>query len=233
MVLASNIQSSTAVSQFEAWSREENSLRAAAAQADRDRLRVEERLRVQRLQVQQLSRETREASDALGRFHRERGLLQQEKERLEHQLHEERLMLEDCAAETEQLVTQETMAKKEFCKEMEALNEELSSLLMQQEDRRLQKLMCTETVTALRDYFAKLDDSSKQRNSIAETEEAMEAWMVANSSHQDVTKECEILQNSIEELRARVLQQSSSRHQPVRTIVQQPTNDTTWLRFND
>lgn len=203
-----NIQSN-AVSQFEAWSREENSFRAAAAQADRERSHVEARLRQLRLEQKQLSIDTRESSDALGRFHRERGLLLQEKERLEQQLKEERFMLEECARESETLVTQTTAAKQDFCQEMEALNDELSALLHQREDRRLQKMICSETMAALQEFFAKQNDDASKHDGKAELEAAMEAWIAANISHENAKQECETIKKIIGSLRARTLQQQA------------------------
>lgn len=213
MVLA-NIQSN-AVEQFESWAKEEKSFRQAAAKADHERSSVEERLRQLRMQQKQLGIDMRESSNALGHFHREHSLLQQEKERLKQQLKEERLMLDEFAAETEQLTTQDIAAKKEFCKEMGSMNEELSALLMQQHDRRLHNMICAETVAVLREFLAKADDSSK-RSSLAEVEAAIKAWDPVNACYENAAKECEMIKKTIETLRARALQQASMDGHPVR-----------------
>jgi len=208
MVLA-NVQSN-AVSQFEAWSNEEKSFHRAAANADRERSRGEERLQQLREQQKALSHAMREASDALGLFHREGVLLKQQKEQNQKQLQEERVMLEQCAAETEQLVTQDETNKKEFCKEMEALNEELSDLLMQQEDFRLQKMVSIESVQALRDAIEQQPTASPESNNdsvIAELEGAMELFKAAAVKHEAGVKERQAVEASVEALRARVLQQ--------------------------
>lgn len=224
---------SNAVSQFAAWAREETAWRAAAAEADGARVRAAERLRLLRLRQQQLSRDARESSDALGRYHRQRDLLRREKDRLARQLRDERVLLQQCAAESEQLAARETAAKNDFCNEAEALNEELSALLAQQEDRRLQKLFSAESLAALRAHVlvttttaAKHDTPPPPHHThntnddggggVAKLVAAVDAWVAADVGYQDARKEGETMQNAIGALRARALALISSGELSVR-----------------
>jgi hypothetical protein len=194
---------SNAVAQFEAWSREESAFRTATAKADRERQQLEGVLAQLRQEQKKLSHETRESSDLLGRFHRECGLLHQEKERLLRQLKEERAMLEQCARDTEEILLQETTAKKLFCKEVEALNSELAESLSNQEDRAFQKMMCIETVTTLQEYLLKLEEEPKNHNEpIRVLTESLQNWMDAATASENPNQELSLLKNDVEMLRS-------------------------------
>jgi myosin heavy subunit len=141
--------SSATATQCDAWNREERSVREAVVKADRERAFAEQRCYSLHMGQQQLSNETRELSDALGRFHSERGFLVKENERHIQLLNADRSMMEESVHKSEEMSRYETEEKAEFCKEAEALNEELAMLHMHQEDRRLKKLLSNDTISAL------------------------------------------------------------------------------------
>lgn len=195
---------SNAVAQFEAWSREESAFRAATAKADRERQHLEGILLQLRQQQKKLSHDTRESSDLLGRFHRECGLLHQEKLRLLRQLKEERAMLEQCARDTEEILLQETTAKKLFCKEVESLNIELAESLSNQEDRSFQKMMCIETVSTLQEFLSKLDEKEASKNeSIVTFTESLKSWIDAATASEHLNQELRLIKDEVEILRSR------------------------------
>lgn len=196
---------SNAVAQFEAWSREESSFRAATEQADRERQRLEGILSQLRVQQKKLSSDTRESSDLLGRFHRECGLLHQEKDRLLHQLKEERALLEQCARETDEYLLQETAAKKLFCQEMESLNSELANSLSSQEDAFFQMMMCVETVSALQACLLEMEEkqgSTGKNESFAAIAESLKNWIGVTKASENQMKELNMLKKNVEALRS-------------------------------
>jgi hypothetical protein len=198
-----NMQSN-AVAQFEAWSREESAFRAATAKADRERQHLEGILSQLRLQQKKLSHDTRESSDLLGRFHRECGLLHQEKERLLRKLKEERAILESCARDTEETILQDAKAKKLFCKELESLNSELAESLSNQEDRSFQKMMSIETVATLKEFLLHLEEKQVSKNdSIHLFTEILKSWIDAATASENLNRELRLLKNDVETLRSR------------------------------
>jgi hypothetical protein len=191
---------SNAVSQFETWSREESSFRAATINADRERKRIEESLFQLRTQQKKLSTDARKSSDLLGRLHRDCGLLEQERERLLRQLKEERTLLEHCTQDAEELQFQETSAKTAFYKQIDSENTELTDLLLQQEDFYLQSILGNETVSALQEYIA------NEFFSDCKFMDTLKAWSAIANSNENVVKEIEGIKKSIEIMRARSLE---------------------------
>ena len=205
---------SNVAKQLSALSREEDAFRQAAAQADRDRLQVEARLRELRTHQKELSQQTRAASDALGAYQKERGLLLQQKERLQQQLQLERGELEQCAEETQQLVAHDTVAKKKFCKEMEELNDELSDLLLQQEELRLQKMIGTpETVAGLRVLLLEEQQPTPTEDEAAAMTDALEALTTANAKFEESLASSKELAVAIETMRGRALAEAHRKGQ--------------------
>lgn len=204
-------QSNIAV-QLSALSREEDDFRKATAKADRERTMIEARLRELRGQQKDLSSETRAASDAVGVYQKERGMLLQQKERLQQQLKLERGELEQCAQETQQLITQDTAAKKKFCETTEDLNDELSDLLMQQEEIRVQKMIGSpDTIADLTEHLEAKPEADPE-----EQKKALEALVEANKNHEKALAESKQLASTIKELRARALAEAQRKGQEVR-----------------
>jgi chromosome segregation ATPase len=201
---------SNAASQFEALSREESSFRAAAAQADRDRGRIAARLPPLQKEQERLSTKIREASDALGHFHREHAIQLKEHERLE-QLHaEDRMALEELAHESDRVETQEMTAKQEFIKEMESLNDDLSELLKQQEDHRFQKLLSPETVAALAAHVQQTNDGSGTNMLTDGFGTSMDEWIDASNGFKESMKALDSIKKDIAVTRAMALEEQSS-----------------------
>lgn len=142
-----------AASQFQAWEDEIASLQASTERAHRDYVTVETSLQTLRERQKQLGTNMRQAQDRSGAFQREGLLLQQEKDRLQQQLKDERVALEALANELHNVIADDNHHKMQYCKEMDSLTEELSDLLMQQEELRLQKFITVESVQDLRAHW--------------------------------------------------------------------------------
>lgn len=142
-------------SQFETWAREQNTFTQISTKADRDRVRLEEKIAQLRTEQKHLSVQLRDCQDKLGRSNRERSLLVQQKDTLERTRMEERDMLQQFVTKLNELISTDMKHKQTFCHDMNELNHELSNLLLQQELLRLQKLISVETVQILVDHFQK------------------------------------------------------------------------------
>ena len=189
---------SNAVLQFETWSREESSFRAASQSADRERKRIEESLQQLRLQHKQLNSDTRESSDMLGRFHRDFGLLEQEKERLSRQLKTERTMLEQCSNDTKDLLLQGKSAKTEYQSKIESVQVQLADLQYQKEAQILETMMSTKTVTVLQAFLSELNSGNGKYKEFMDT---LNAWTAAVNSHENSIVEIDHLTNKVNGLR--------------------------------
>jgi chromosome segregation ATPase len=189
---------SNALVQFETWSREESSFRTETDQADRERKHTEETLSQLRLQQKQLSNDARESSDLLGRFHRERDLLQQEKGRLQRQLAEERAMLEQCARSTKEVLSEETSSKKAFSKEVDSLSVELAESLSQQEVLCIQSMLYQETAKELREFLFVLMKNGNTDKYLVELDSSLKAWMEAAACYGNFIKERADIMKTVE-----------------------------------
>lgn len=189
---------SNAVLQFETWSREESSFRAASLNADRERKRIEESLQRFRLQHKQLSSDTRESADLLGRFHRDFGLLLQEKERLSQQLKGERAMIEQCSHESKELLLQGKAAKAMYQSKIESVHTQLTELQYQKEARSLETMISAKSVVALQAF---LSESSSDNEKRSEFMDAFNAWSIVANSHEQSIAEGNHLVNKVNGLR--------------------------------
>jgi chromosome segregation ATPase len=201
---------SNAASQFEALSREESAFRAAAAQADQDRGRIAARLPPLQKEQGLLRTKIREASDALGRFHREHAIQLKEHDRLGQLLTEDRNALEKLAQESDRVETQEMTAKQDFTKEMESLNDDLSELLKKQEDHRFQKLLSLETVQALAEHVKQTNDGSGTNILTDGFGASIDEWIAANNGFKESMKVLDSIKKDIAVARAMALGEQSS-----------------------
>jgi chromosome segregation ATPase len=190
---------SNAVLQFETWAREESSFRAETINADRERKHIEESLHQLRIQQKQLNTDARKFSDLLGRLHRECGLLEQEKQRLQCQLKGERTMLEQCTQDAADLLLHETSAKLAFHSKIKAENADLTDLLSQQEDFYVQSILDNETLIALQEFV------SNKMESDYEFMGTLKAWSTVATCSEKFLKDIKEIKTSIEILRARAL----------------------------
>jgi len=150
----------------------------------------------------------------VGVYQKERGMLLQQKERLQQQLKLERGELEQCAEETQQLVAHDTVAKKKFCKEMEELNDELSDLLMQQEELRLQKMIGTpETVAGLRVLLLEEQQPTPTEDEAAAATHALETLATVNAKFEESLASSKELAVAIETMRGRALAEAQRKGQ--------------------
>jgi chromosome segregation ATPase len=193
---------SNAVLQFETWSREESSFRAASLNADRERKRLEESLKQLRAQQKQLSNDTRESADLLGRFHRDCGLLEKEKERLLFQLKEERSMLQRCSQDSDDLLSKGTFAKSAFHQKVESLQTELKDMLHHQENGILQTMTNAATMAPLQNFISELYDVNKNEN-ISEFLDILKAWKAVADLNETLVAEIDLTAKDINELRSR------------------------------
>jgi len=213
-IMYAAMNQSNIADQLSALSREEDDFRKATAKADRERTMIEARLRELRGQQKELSKETRAASDAVGVYQKERGMLLQQKERLQQQLKLERGELEHCAEETKQLVTQDTAAKKKFCETMEDLNDELSDLLMQQEELRVQKMIGSpDTIADLTEHLEAKPEADPE-----EQKKALEALVEANTNYENAFAKYTQLTSIIKDKRAQAVAEAQSKGQEVRHV---------------
>jgi len=204
---ASNIQK-----HMNAVQQEEQGFRKATAKADSERSTIEARLCELRGQQKELSKETRVASDAMGNFQKQRVHLSQQKERLQQQLKLERGELERCAKETKHLQEIEKKAKKIFCKQMEELNDELSDLLMQQEELRVQKMIgAPDSVKALNGLLAQKPETNTDAQ-----KKMLETLVTAYKNYEKAFSESKALASTIKSLRARALAEAQRNGQQVR-----------------
>ena len=200
--------------QLNALTREEDDFRKAAAQADRERAAMEARIRDLRAEQKELSQNTRAASDALGVYQKERGMLLQHKERLQQQLKLERGELEQCVADTKRLVAQCTAAKKKFCNEIEELNDEISDLILQQEELRVQKMLGTsDTVAALTKHL-ELEPEGDPRLQ----KKALDSLAATYIKYETALKESKQLSSIIKTLRSRAVADAQLKGQEVRHL---------------
>ena len=197
--------------QLNVLAREEDAFRKAAAKADRERTELETRLRELRTQQKELSSQTRAASNTLGAYQKERGMLLQQKERLQQQLKLERGELEKCSEHTTQLVVQSTAAKKKFCKDVEDLNDEISDLILQQEELRVQKMLGTsDTIATLTKHL-----EAKPEGDPAAQKTALETLADAYSKYETTLKESKKLTTDIKLLRSRAVAEAQRNGQEV------------------
>ena len=191
---------SNAVLQFETWSREESSFRAASLNADRERKRIEESLQRFRLQHKQLSSDTRESADLLGRFHRDFGLLIQEKERLSQQLKGERTMIEQCSHETIELLRQGKSAKAEYQSKIESVRKQLTEFQYQKEAQYLDTMISTKTVDVLQGFLseANIGNENEKRSEFMDT---LHDWTIVANSREHSIAEVDQLANKVKSLR--------------------------------
>lgn len=199
LLFNTNMQSN-AILQFETWSREETTFRAASTNVDRERKSIEESLIQLRLEHKQLSSDTRESADLLGRFHRDSGLLEQEKKRLSHQLKEERSMLEQCSHDAEDLLLQAKSAKEAYHQKIALAQTELTELMYQQEASLLSTMISTKTVAALLAFLLELHKHSKN-GKLCELMGSMKAWTIAANSHENSIDEVDHLTKKVVGLR--------------------------------
>jgi chromosome segregation ATPase len=196
---------SNAVLQFETWSREERSLRAASINVDRERKRMEESLQQLRVQHKQLSSDSRESADLLGRFHRDCGFLEQEKERLSRQLMEERAMLEQCSQHAKDLLVEGTSAKAAYCQKIGSIQTELSDVLYQQEAQLLYTMISTETVAALQDFLLELPHEPKNEE-INALLDSLKDWTAIANSHENSMAEIDQWTKKVNGLRHQAME---------------------------
>ena len=177
-------QPNNAIAHFETLSREKASFEQALAQADSDRARVQARLQELAAKKEQLQLASRKLADQVGQLHQQKTSLESEKARLQTVLRQERAALEQCAADTDALVTQERARKNDFCRDMAALNDELGSLLLQQESMRLMQMLSVETVAVV---LAGNDDPALQEaaSQLKEASEQYECKQAAKALLQD------------------------------------------------
>jgi hypothetical protein len=194
---------SNAVLQFETWSREERSFREASIDVDRERKRMEESLLQLRTKHKQISSDTRESSDLLGRFHRDYGLLQQEKERLSRQLMEERTMLEQCSHDAKELLLQVASVKAEYQQKIEIAQKELSDIQYQYEAHLIQAMLNTKTASVLQDFLSKLltNHDSNNNDKLGTLFDTIKAWKVTANTQEHSLAEVDRLAKKVKELR--------------------------------
>jgi chromosome segregation ATPase len=200
-----------AASQFQGWEDEIASLQASTERAHRDYGTVETSLRALQERQKQLGTNMRHAQDRSGAFQREGLLLQQEKERLQQQLKDERMALEALANELHTVIANDNHHKSQFCKEMETLNQELSDLLMQQEELRLQKFVTVPSVQELRAYFiendttprneADADTTASDNPNLSQLDESIVILQEAHQQYQTSQTQLEQLEKQVQSLR--------------------------------
>ena len=186
--------------QFETWSREERSFRAASINVDRERKRIEESLHQLRLQHKKLSSDTRESADMLGRFHRDCGLLEQEKERLSRRLMEERTMLEQCSNDAKELLCEGTSAKTAYHQQIKSVQTDFSDVLYQQEAQLLDAMISTKTVAALHEFLSGLTNECNNEK-LTVLLETLKTWTAIANSHTDSIAEVDNLTKKVNGLR--------------------------------
>lgn len=189
---------SNAVQQFETWSREESSFRTASLNADRERKRIEESLHRFRLQQKQLSSDIRESADLLGRFHRDFGLLVQEKERLSQQLKGERAMIEQCSHESKELLLQGKAAKAMYQSKIESAHAQLTDLQYQKEADSLESMISAKSVVALQAFLSEANNGNEKLSEFMDT---LSAWSIVANSHEQSKAEVGHLENKVKGLR--------------------------------
>ena len=191
-------QPNNAIAHFEALSREKASFEQALAKADSDRARVQARLQQLANKKQQLQLASRKLADQVGQLHQQKTSHDSEKARLRTVLRQERVALEQCAADSEALVAQERTRKQAFCHDISALNDELGSLLLQQESLRLMQLLSVQTV-ALVLATSNVDVLS------AALQEAASQMKQASEQYECKQASKELLKDTIQKLRKHAL----------------------------
>ena len=195
---------------FNAILQETETSKKETDEANRERARVEQHLQQLRQKQKELSNQSRIAQEAMGGFHRERAMLLNEQARLQKVLKDERQALEQCCAENDKLASEDTARKEAYCKAMSDANQELSDLLLKQEELRLQKLITVETVPALVATFAHSSPESMEDGGL-KLEDAIEALKKATDDYRETLEEEKRLQMQVKGLRARALEKSSSK----------------------
>jgi hypothetical protein len=191
---------SNAVQQFETWSREESTFRAASLSADQERKRIEASLQQLRLQHKQLSSDTRESADLLGRFHRDFGLLIQEKERLSQQLKEERTMIEQCSHENKEHLLQGKSSKAVYQSKIEMVRTQLIDLQYQKEAQCLDTMISAKTVVVLQGFLSE-SKIGNENEKVSEFMDTLQAWNVVANAHEHAIAEIDHLTNKVKSLR--------------------------------
>jgi chromosome segregation ATPase len=221
----------TNVEHFEQLSRERDALLQTSKQADRDREHALARLQELRASQKKLSHQVHVANETLGVVHRELTMYKNEQARLEQVMQQERAEIQQCVDEGNELRAGESQRKRDFCKSMDTLNKNLADLLMQQEDIRLQKMIAVESAPVLLSYFlAKTsavesenrDDFDKEAGvqALANLHAAISDLANATDNFQDEMSRKKGLEEMVQQLRSRALQQMSSKDgapQKVRT----------------
>jgi hypothetical protein len=212
----------TSVEHFEQLNRERDALIQTSKQADRDREHALARLQELRASQKMLSNQVHVANDTLGVVHRELTMWKNEKARLQQVMQHERAEIQQCVDEGNELRAGETQRKRDFCRSMETLNNDLADLLMQQEDIRLQKMIAVESVAALLSYFLikATGAVSEDRNdggaqagaqAMAVLHAAVSDLTNATGNFQDEMSRKKRLEEMVQQLRSRALQQMSSK----------------------
>lgn len=154
-MLTSNQNTTNAFSQFDKWSREQESFVENTNKVHRERNKLEEEIVQLKLEQKHVTSQIRDCQDYLGRLHRERAILMEKKTKLQRSIKEERALLEKDALEENNLIDSSKNEKKRFCRDMEDLNDELSSLLLRQQLNSIRKLITIDSVHVLKEHYQK------------------------------------------------------------------------------
>jgi chromosome segregation ATPase len=221
----------TNVEHFEQLSRERDALLQTSKQADRDREHALARLQELRASQKKLSHQVHVANETLGVVHRELTMYKNEQARLEQVMQQERAEIQQCVDEGNELRAGESQRKRDFCKSMDTLNKNLADLLMQQEDIRLQKMIAVESAPVLLSYFLAKTSAAESENrddfdkeagvqALANLHAAISDLANATDNFQDEMSRKKGLEEMVQQLRSRALEQMSSKDgapQKVRT----------------
>jgi len=213
-------------SKFHAILQETQTFQKETDQANRERARVEQHLQQLRQKQKELADQSRVAQEAMGSFHRERAMLLNEQARLRKVLKDERVALEQCCADNDKLASEDTARKEAYCKAMIDASQELSGLLLKQEEHRLQNLITVETVPALLSAFQQTSPESSVGNDSlsSKLEEAIEALKKATDDYNTTVEDEKCLQKQVKDLRARALEKTFNKdsNQRVSTLGEPP-----------
>jgi chromosome segregation ATPase len=198
--------------QLETWSAEQHSFKQAAAAADQKRVQTEQRVEQQRKLIQQLSSQLRVMQDAVGSAEQEKHMLLNQKERLQQQLQQERHVLEESSNESKRLQEGEKQRKQAYITDMDQWNQQLSDMLMHQEEARLQSLVTLDSATQLRERYQQ--SSSPETNIQAATsnfESAVQSLEETTHKYRKSVQEKTSWQQTIEALRQDVMKEKPVR----------------------
>ena len=151
------VQSNSVQSQFTALTLDRDKFRREKEAAEREQKRANDRLQqLKAAQIDYMSK-IRMAQEELGDLTRKETMLNQEQVRLGRVQENERKALESCAVHTENLLTKERELTEKYCAEIDGHNDETASLLEQQRQKNLQRLLSLESVEA--EILGKIPDS--------------------------------------------------------------------------